>query len=50
VLAVDALLTDWRGQKWIDLPGHLRAVRRDGLLVVERAPSAPPAPGDDTPA
>lgn len=40
VLAVDALLTDWRGQKWIDLPGHLRAVRRDVLLVLERAPSA----------
>ncbi|WP_457208335.1 TilS substrate-binding domain-containing protein, partial [Nocardioides sp. P5_C9_2] len=41
VLAVDALLTDWRGQKWIDLPGHLRAVRREGLVVLERAPSAP---------
>jgi tRNA(Ile)-lysidine synthase len=40
VLAVDALLTDWRGQRWIDLPGHLRAVRRDGLVVFERAPSA----------
>ncbi|PVG82455.1 tRNA lysidine(34) synthetase TilS [Nocardioides gansuensis] len=35
VLAVDALLTEWRGQKWIDLPGHLRAVRRDGLLTFE---------------
>ena len=35
VLAVDALLTDWRGQKWIDLPGHLRAVRREALLVFE---------------
>jgi tRNA(Ile)-lysidine synthase len=35
VLAVDALLTDWRGQKWIDLPGPLRALRRDGLLVFE---------------
>jgi tRNA(Ile)-lysidine synthase len=35
VLAVDALLTDWRGQKWIDLPGPLRALRRDGLLVLE---------------
>jgi tRNA(Ile)-lysidine synthase len=44
VLAVDSLLTDWRGQKWIDLPGHLRAVRRDGLLVLELAPSAPDAP------
>ncbi|EON25595.1 tRNA(Ile)-lysidine synthetase [Nocardioides sp. CF8] len=41
VLAVDALLTDWRGQKWIDLPGHLRAVRRDALLVLEPAPRAP---------
>ncbi|CAB4939565.1 unannotated protein [freshwater metagenome] len=36
VLAVDALLTGWRGQKWIDLPGPLRALRRDGLLVFER--------------
>jgi tRNA(Ile)-lysidine synthase len=35
VLAVDALLTGWRGQKWIDLPGPLRALRRDGLLVFE---------------
>ncbi|MFP5394518.1 MAG: hypothetical protein ACLGI6_24150, partial [Gammaproteobacteria bacterium] len=35
VLAVDQLLVGWRGQKWIDLPGHLRAIRRDGLLVVE---------------
>ncbi|GAB3025986.1 tRNA(Ile)-lysidine synthase [Nocardioides flavus (ex Wang et al. 2016)] len=35
VLAVDALLVAWRGQKWIDLPGPLRAIRRDGLLVLE---------------
>lgn len=40
VLAVDALLTDWRGQKWIDLPGPLRALRRDGLLVFEAPPPA----------
>jgi tRNA(Ile)-lysidine synthase len=39
VLAVDTLVTGWRGQKWIDLPGHLRAVRRGGVLVVERTPS-----------
>ncbi|HEX5916866.1 MAG TPA: tRNA lysidine(34) synthetase TilS, partial [Nocardioides sp.] len=38
VLAVDELLTHWRGQKWIDLPGPLRAVRRDGLLVFEDLP------------
>lgn len=37
VLAVDALLTHWRGQRWIDLPGHLRVVRRDGALVFEVA-------------
>ncbi|MGI8523630.1 MAG: tRNA lysidine(34) synthetase TilS [Nocardioides sp.] len=36
VLAVDALLTDWHGQKWIELPGHLRVVRRDGGLVFDR--------------
>jgi len=40
VLAVDALVTDWRGQRWIDLPGHLRAVRRDGHIRVEAAPAA----------
>jgi tRNA(Ile)-lysidine synthase len=36
VVAVDELVTAWRGQKWIDLPGHLRAVRRDGLVGFER--------------
>lgn len=36
VAAVDSLLTGWRGQRWIDLPGHLRAVRRDGRIVFER--------------
>ena len=37
VLAVDALLTDWHGQKWVDLPGHLRAARRDGLIVFDHS-------------
>ena len=37
VVALDALVTDWHGQKWVDLPGHLRAVRRDGVLAFERA-------------
>jgi tRNA(Ile)-lysidine synthase len=32
VLAVDALVTDWHGQKWIDLPGHLRASREGSAL------------------
>ncbi|RYC14268.1 tRNA lysidine(34) synthetase TilS [Nocardioides zhouii] len=39
VLEVDQLIVAWRGQRWVDLPGHLRALRRDGLLVVE--PAAP---------
>ena len=29
---VDALVTDWRGQRWIDLPGGVRARRRDGMV------------------
>src|SRR6185312_4682922 len=37
VVAVDALVTDWHGQKWVDLPGHLRARRADGVLTFERA-------------
>ena len=36
VLALDALVTDWHGQKWIDLPGPVRAARRDGAVVWER--------------
>jgi tRNA(Ile)-lysidine synthase len=45
VLALDALVTAWRGQKWVDLPGHLRALRRDGVIVLEPRPrlTAPPA-------
>ena len=35
VLAMEALVTDWRGQKWIDLPGHLRFRRLGELLVFE---------------
>jgi len=38
VLALDALLTDWHGQKWIDLPGHLRGRRTAGELVFSRRP------------
>ncbi|MEZ5093212.1 tRNA lysidine(34) synthetase TilS [Nocardioides sp.] len=33
VLAVDALVTDWHGQRWIDLPGHVRARRDEGRLL-----------------
>jgi tRNA(Ile)-lysidine synthase len=37
VLAMDALLTDWHGQRWVDLPGHLRCSRSDGRLTLESA-------------
>lgn len=33
VLAMEELVTDWRGQRWIDLPGHLRVAREAGRLV-----------------
>ncbi len=29
---VDALVTRWRGQRWVDLPGNVRALRRDGKI------------------
>jgi tRNA(Ile)-lysidine synthase len=32
VVAVDALVTAYRGQRWVDLPGHLRATRAGELL------------------
>jgi tRNA(Ile)-lysidine synthase len=37
VREVERLVTDWRGQRWVDLPGHLRAVREGDLLVLRRA-------------
>ncbi|MEO7351163.1 MAG: tRNA lysidine(34) synthetase TilS [Marmoricola sp.] len=40
VLEIDRLLSDWHGQKWVDLPGHVRAARHAGLLVFENAPRA----------
>jgi tRNA(Ile)-lysidine synthase len=38
VLEMDRLLTDWHGQKWVDLPGHVRVVRVGGLLSFDRNP------------
>ncbi len=34
VLEMDRLVTDWHGQKWVDLPGHVRAVREGGRLTI----------------
>ncbi|MER7606584.1 tRNA lysidine(34) synthetase TilS [Nocardioides sp. NPDC127503] len=41
VKAVDELVTGWRGQRWIDLPGHLRAKRTNGRIVFESGPFTP---------
>jgi tRNA(Ile)-lysidine synthase len=32
VTQIDALVTAWRGQRWVDLPGGVRARRRDGKV------------------
>jgi tRNA(Ile)-lysidine synthase len=40
VLAVEELVTRWHGQRWVDLPGPRRAVRRDHVLRLV----APPFP------
>ena len=37
VLAIDALVTNWHGQRWVDLPGSRHALRRDGVLLFEDA-------------
>jgi tRNA(Ile)-lysidine synthase len=34
IAAVDALVTAWRGQRWIDLPQGVRAARRGGFIVL----------------
>ena len=36
VVGIDRLITDWHGQVGIDLPGHLRAVRRDDAIEFDR--------------
>ncbi|TDD46889.1 tRNA lysidine(34) synthetase TilS [Nonomuraea terrae] len=38
VLSVDRLITSWHGQKAVDLPGGLTAVRRYGTLILAISP------------
>ena len=35
VARLEELVTDWRGQRWIDLPGGVRASRRSGHVCFE---------------
>lgn len=37
IRAMDALLHAWHGQRGVDLPGHLRAVRREGAIHLTSA-------------
>ncbi len=39
VLAVTGLVSSWRGQRWVELPGGLRVTRRDGMLRVATGPA-----------
>jgi tRNA(Ile)-lysidine synthase len=36
VLEMDRLLTDWHGQKWVELPGHVRVRRTGDVLTFDR--------------
>jgi tRNA(Ile)-lysidine synthase len=50
VLALDELVTSWHGQRFVDLPGHVRGARVEGELLLRRTPpdpSARPSSGPD---
>ncbi len=54
VTELDALVTNWHGQRWADLPGGLRGLRRYGRLLFteqlgqgRRPPSPPGARSED---
>ena len=38
VAALDALVTDWHGQRRVDLPGQVHASRSGGSLRLARGP------------
>lgn len=42
--ALDALLTNWRGQRWADLPGGVRGTRHCGKLLFTAGAHPRPAP------
>jgi tRNA(Ile)-lysidine synthase len=36
VVAIERLVSDWHGQKWVELPGHVRVSRSGGVLSFVR--------------
>ncbi len=45
---VDALVTGWRGQRWVDLPGGVRARRQAGKVWFTGSAPSPSAPSPST--
>jgi tRNA(Ile)-lysidine synthase len=43
---IDALVTGWRGQRWVDLPGGVRARRRDGKVWFTSTQAGNPRGGE----
>jgi tRNA(Ile)-lysidine synthase len=43
---IDTLVTGWRGQRWVDLPGGVRARRRDGMVWFTSTAPDQPVPGE----
>ncbi|MEV7008372.1 tRNA lysidine(34) synthetase TilS [Streptosporangium sp. NPDC051022] len=41
ILQVDRLVTGWRGQRRVEVPGGIGAVRRYGTLIFARQPASP---------
>jgi tRNA(Ile)-lysidine synthase len=41
--ALDALVTDWHGQRWVDLPGGIRCARHCGKLLFTTGHNSGPA-------
>ena len=49
VEAIDALVTRWRGQRWVDLPGGVRARRQAGKVWFTGSAPGGSAPGGRAP-
>jgi tRNA(Ile)-lysidine synthase len=42
VSALESLVVSWRGQAWVDLPGSVRAARREGRICFSRSTARTP--------
>ena len=44
---IEELVTGWRGQRWVDLPGGVRARRRDGKVWFTSTEAGNPRGGEE---